>query len=509
MKLTADIQNQSLRKILSSLGFVLVCCVYAVLWGLLWELSLAFWYLPAGLRFAVLMYTRMKYWPAWFLGEWMALSYLNATYTDHSSILESGLANVMPLMIYAIAITFLLRKKAWSPRPPSSQKIVASTTVAIIIAAMLTALSLVLFLPDDSPFLLFERFSLAGIFTYALGDMAGVLFFWSSVEFIRFFRILGKSGRRAFVLDAFYLMVPLTALVVVLVPVFDWTFLAVLFLPIVILSLRHGWAGATFSLMALNIVAGVSLWLTWNTGVLFDAQIFLVSIGFTGLFLGAAISHKEELITSIRDISKRVIETQEAERNRISQDLHDHVGQVLTALRSRLAILGRKATNDLADEIDKLDQIAARAYLEVHDIVSELSPRELAHFGLKRSLESSTFYDMLHAANIDYATSIDQQADKISKQLQMAVFRISQEALTNVCKHSLASECSLEIVVFGKKVQEMINLQIQDNGVGFDIETISGGHGLQNIEDRVQALSGSYYLKSGEKGTLLDITFPL
>jgi glucose-6-phosphate-specific signal transduction histidine kinase len=509
MKLTANIQNQSLRIILTFLGALLVCCIYAVLWGVLWELSQAYWYMPAGLRFAVLMYTRMKYWPLWFLGEWMALSYLNGTYSNYSSIFEHGLANAMPLTFYAIAIAFLLRTKAWSIRLPSSQRNLANITIAIIIAALATALSLFLFMPDDSPFLSFERFSLTGIFTYALGDMAGVLFFWSTVEFTKFFKVLGKSGRRVFVRDAFYLMVPITALVLVLVPVFDWTFLALLFLPIVILSLRYGWAGATFSLMALNIVAGVSFWLTWNTGVLFDGQVFLVSIGFTGLFLGAAISHKEELITSIRDISGRLIETQEAERHRISQDLHDHVGQVLTALRSRLAILGRKETNDLAGEIEKLDQMAAQAYLEVHDIVGELSPRELAHFGLKRTLESPTFHDMLQAANIDYSTSIDHQADDISKQRQMAIFRISQEALVNVSKHSLASECSLEIVVFGKKVQEMINLQIQDNGVGFDTDTISGGHGLQNIEDRVQALSGNCYLRSGKKGTLLDITFPL
>lgn len=509
MKLTAVLQNSPLRIILTFLGALLVCCAYAVFWGLLWELSQAYWFMPAGLRFTVLMYTRMKYWPIWFLGEWMALSYLNGTYSSYSSILEHGVAKAMPLMIYAVVIAYLLRKKAWSIRPPSSQRNVTSITIAIITVALASALSLFLFLPGDSPFLSFEGFSLTGIFTYALGDIAGVLFFLSTVEFVKSFKILDKSGLRVFIRDAFFVFVPIVALVIALVPAFDWTFVAIMFIPIVVLSLRYGWVGATFSLMTLNIIAGVIFWLTWDTGVLFDEQIFLVSIGFTGLALGAAISHKEELITNIRDISKRVIETQEAERNRISLDLHDHVGQVLTALRSRLTILGRKGTNDLADEIEKLDQMAAQAYLEVHDIVGELSPRELEHFGLKRTLEGAAFHDMLQAVNIDYAASIDHQADKISKQLQMAIFRISQEALANVSKHSLASECSLELVVFGKIVREMINLQIQDNGIGFVTDTISAGHGLQNIEDRVQALSGTCYLKSGEKGTLLDITFPL
>ncbi|HEY5775474.1 MAG TPA: histidine kinase, partial [Xanthomonadales bacterium] len=444
MQLTSNAQKPSLKIILNSLGVFVVCASYSGLWAFLWELSQAFWYLPAGLRFVLLMYTRPVFWPVFLVGEWLAIAYLSGEHSSYSNILEHGVTNFMPSVIYVAVIGFLVRKKAWVTQGVINQGELVSITLAIIIAAMATAISLFLLMPAESPFLVFEKFSVKGIFSYSLGDIAGVLFIWSSVEFVRSLLGMDKFSRRIFARDAAFLILPIVAVMAVIKLGFEWAFLAMMFLPILFLALKHGWPGATFSLVTLNIIAGLSFLLSGNSVVLFDTQIFLVSVGFTGLFLGATISRQAELMKSIRNISQRVITTQETERIRISKDLHDHVGQVLTALTLRIAILRQRGPADLKNDLDLLDRLAAQVFHDVHEIVGELSPRELSYFGLKRSLESSVFSKMLEAANISYKPSIDSAVAEIPEQIQIAIFRISQEALSNIAKHSFASECSLK-----------------------------------------------------------------
>jgi len=455
------------------------------------------------------MYTRPVFWPVFLVGEWVAIAYLSGEHSSYANIFEHGLTNFLPSIIYVAVIGLLLRKRAWVSQGIINQGELVSITLAIIISALATATSLFLLMPAESPFLVFEKFSIKGIFSYSLGDIAGVLFIWSSVEFIRSLLGMDKFSRRKFAMDAVLLIFPVVAVMVLIKPGFEWAFIAIMFLPILFFALKHGWPGATFSLVTLNIIAGLSFLLSRNSTVLFDTQIFLVSVGFTGLFLGATVSRQAELMKSIRDISQRVITTQETERNRISKDLHDHVGQVLTALTLRIAILRQRGPADLKKDLDLLDELAAQVFHDVHEIVGELSPRELSYFGLKRSLESSLFRKMLEAANITYKPSVDSAVAKIPDHIQIAIFRISQEALSNIARHSSATECSLKVDVKDKKGEKIVCLQIRDNGNGFDTNSVKSGHGLQNIKDRILALLGSFDLASGTQGTTLYITFPI
>jgi len=141
--------------------------------------------------------------------------------------------------------------------------------------------------------------------------------------------------------------------------------------------------------------------------------------------------------------------------------------------------------------------------------VGELSLREISHFGLKRSLESPLFHKMLEAAGISYTSTIDSGVADIPEQTQIAVYRISQEALSNIAKYSQATRCNLKVRLFRKKGKAGVRLEILDNGIGFDISLTNSGHGLQNIEDRVQSLLGRFELSSGDAGTRLDITLPV
>lgn len=509
MQLTSDSRNPSLKIILNTLGVLVLGISYSALWVGLWELSHAFWYLPAGLRFVAMLLSRPVLWPVFILAEWLAISYLSGMHTVYPNIFAHGPANFLPSLIYAGVIGLLLWHRKRINLDGNSQGELALIALCAIIAALATATALFLLLPADSAFLSFEKFSLRGIFSYALGDVAGVLFLWSSVELVRSLAGMDQPARRAFARDALLTVLMIIAIVALLSPTFESAMLGMMFLPILYLTLKRGLTGAMFSLMTLNGIAGLSFWLSGNSSALFDTQVILVSVGFTGLFLGASVSHQAQLLENIRRVSQRLITTQEMERKRISRDLHDHVGQVLTALTLHIAILKRRAPTGSKQDFDVLNSLATQVIHDVHEIVGELAPRELTNSGLKCSLEGSKFYDMLEAANIRYKPLVDSGVDEIAEQVKMAIFRISQELLSNIAKHSLASECSLKVDLLNRNGRKLVRLQMKDNGRGFDTNAVGDGHGLQNIENRVQALAGEIELSSGNGGTTLQIVLPI
>jgi len=509
MQLTADSQSPSLKKILIFFGWLLIGGLYSGLWVFFFSLSHAFWFLPAGLRFVAFMNTRPAHWPVFLVGEWLAIVYLNVEYDVFSGDFVLMFPNFLPSVIYAAVIGFFVWKKGWTGYAGISRSELGSISFVIVVAAVASAISLFYLMPGDHPFLVFEKFSIKGIFSYALGDVAGVLFAWSLVEFVKSFMAMDKVNRWSFARNASYLILPVATLFALLLPLFEWEVLALMFIPIVFLALNHGWSGATFSLTILNVIAGLVYWHSGNTGELFHTQVFLVSVGFTGLFLGAAVSRQAGLMKSISTMSQRVITTQETERNRIAKDVHDHIGQVLTALTLRVAILRQRAPAELENDFDILDQLAAQVFHDVHDIVGELSPRELSHFGLKQLLEGPVIQKMLSAANVTYSTAIDPGVADIPEQIQTAIFRISQEALTNIVRHSLATECGLKVSLLSKKGKRSVRLEIWDDGTGFESNVARKGHGLQNIMDRAQALMGNCDLSSDENGTILVVFLPV
>lgn len=442
----------------------------------------------------------------------MAIIILIDIHTDYSSILEHGFGNFVPSIVYLVIIGFLIRKQKWVVDEVKTQPQVVAISTAMILAAVLSAISLFLFMPDGSPFLSFDRFSIQGIATYSLGDIAGILFMWSGIEFVRSAYSSSRLEIKNLSKDILMVIMPVLALVIFLMlsaPGFGWAILAIIFVPIVYLSTRHGWVGATASIVILNLIAGMLYLLNGSTEALFNAQLFLVTVGITGLFLGAAISEQNKLIRGIRDMSQRVIQTQEKERSRISKDLHDHVGQILTALRLRIVILHQKKDSDIKGELDALDKLAAEAYQDVHDIVDELSPNELIQFGLQRSLDSPGFHQMLREANINYHAGFTGPVSDMPEHIQLAIYRTTQEILSNIVKYSKAKDCKLTVCIKGEGNKKTIGYTVKDNGIGFNVDSYTKGHGIQNMQDRVQALGGSMILNSGTGGTSIAIAIPL
>lgn len=203
-----------------------------------------------------------------------------------------------------------------------------------------------------------------------------------------------------------------------------------------------------------------------------------------------------------------MLEGQEAERKRIAADLHDRLGSMLSAVKLHFTAVQDKLT-DLEKEnrkqYDKANELLDFAAEEVRKIARNMETGTLAKFGLvpalyelKNTLEASGKIRI----NV-YEKGLDQRLDY---GVEIEVYRIVQEALSNVLKHAEASKIDLNIT----QIEHELTLVVEDNGVGFDAERTHYGLGIKNIKQRVEKLRGQVNLDTMPgRGTTLIAEIPL
>jgi len=210
-----------------------------------------------------------------------------------------------------------------------------------------------------------------------------------------------------------------------------------------------------------------------------------------------------------RRILQHLIETEEKERLRLSNDLHDDVGQLLAAMKTNLYFI--------RDEHDSL-QFESRALKTTLDIVGLMydaiyhrigllrSSEEMQHFGLAGSLPLITVIPQLE--NLDYAVELDiNQSRPLRKETMVNLYRISQEALTNVLKYASGTW----VLVRLSDEPAGLRLRIQDDGVGFmeggSVSEGGGGFGLISMRERTDQLGGKFTI-TGDDGVTVDVFIP-
>lgn len=209
--------------------------------------------------------------------------------------------------------------------------------------------------------------------------------------------------------------------------------------------------------------------------------------------------------------SQRLIETVEQERRRIAGALHDSLGQKLTLIRMRLAPPPRAValTDGMAAEPrpgDDLAQLADAAATEVRDIARDLHPYQIEMLGLSRAIEVMA-RDALDLAGIAADIEIAPADDLLPPDARTHLYRIAQEAVTNIVRHAGAGHCRIALGRDGAKLR----LEIRDDGRGFDRAAgASGGFGLTGMAERARLLDGRIAVdaRPGE-GTRIVVTLPL
>ena len=226
----------------------------------------------------------------------------------------------------------------------------------------------------------------------------------------------------------------------------------------------------------------------------------------------ALIKMREELkefhsreIRSAHSRAAALLEGQETERTRIVKELHDGVGQLLTAIRMQIDLLDGDTTrkNDLKKNINE-------AVAEVKRISYNVMPQTIVDFGLEAALRDLCESVRRYAPfEIDYRFVKD-SGNKLDFDVTMAIYRIMQEGLNNVIKHAQASRVSLYVM---HKDDELYAV-LEDNGTGFDLHAMtrgtSVGSGLRNIRDRAQFMNGTAEIQSTpDEGTVIEVHIPI
>jgi len=227
-----------------------------------------------------------------------------------------------------------------------------------------------------------------------------------------------------------------------------------------------------------------------------------------------ALSESQEKLhqshNQIRKLLGRLIDVQEAERRRISRELHDDLNQKIATLSMNISQLKRNVPMPdaaLISELDQLRETASGLTNEVRRLSHQLHPAVLEHLGLVKALESyiASFAD---EEQIDVRLSAELRDERIPFQTSIGLYRVAVEALRNVARHSGARSA----VVSLKRDAEFLELCVSDSGKGFDVERFrqDGGLGLISIEERLRLLQGSCEIFSTPgRGSMLVAKVPL
>ena len=217
------------------------------------------------------------------------------------------------------------------------------------------------------------------------------------------------------------------------------------------------------------------------------------------------VSTLQETIEKLRQVSRQLLSAEEAERRRIAHEIHDELGQTLTALKFSLLMATRSSPDD--PNLIAAREMASAAQEKARTLSHELRPAMLDDMGLLPTLE--WYIDRLEQ-HANLAVSLDAKLDEdaLSPELKTTLYRLIVEALTNIRKHAQASSAEIILVQDPKH----ISLTITDDGQGFDAAILKQTHslGIAGMRERVNLLRGEFLLKSqAGHGTGIAVTLPV
>ena len=216
-----------------------------------------------------------------------------------------------------------------------------------------------------------------------------------------------------------------------------------------------------------------------------------------------------KVVKKNQTLAKRIVAVQEEERKILSRDLHDEIGQNLTALRFHInAAQNLDAVEDLKDMINTIEKIASITYNSSYELMHWLRPIALDDHGVEYALSNHVIINLLKEADITYHKTVLGDLSVLDKEVSTNVYRIVQECITNAARHSKAENLWLDIDMRG----DTLYVLIRDDGNGFNVDKtfdISEGLGINGIKDRLAAMDGTYSLYSDKHGTRYNITIPV
>ncbi|WP_394224629.1 MASE1 domain-containing protein [Pseudoalteromonas spongiae] len=527
------------------LFFSLLAIGYSMLWYHSWYLPLNFavidntasWFLPAGYRMAAFLFAPRKYWMAIIIGEWTAIRLITIERGEIDLVSEL-IATTIPAIVY-LGCAHLYLRNYKTPSLKTTERSIALLVTCVAAATLTSAIlnTSMIYHGELSTITeneLFTHKHLQMVMAFAFGDVIGVLLILPSILLVTDF-VETYQHRQTQIAYTHFL--PLLWIIMVTIAIT----LAIQSIPLIYIKLlcvtlviagthKFGWHGAVISILIMCIVIVYTSLISTESVSVIENQVYLITIAFTSLILGASITEQSVLNQKLKQqntqlnqlnqvhqkdalknqlLAARVVEIQELERKKIATELHDDIGQVLTALRTEVSILKRASSDQNVHRCaEYLRTLCDKIYNATRNLITLLHPRELDDLGLEKALKSKLLTQLLRNANINYQLHIKHALSNLSDDTKIAIYRIVQESFNNIVKHASARNVTVEIAI----ENDLISLSIQDDGVGFDVNKASIKHnqfGLITMEERALALKGNFQLHSSSEGTQIEIKLPI
>lgn len=210
-----------------------------------------------------------------------------------------------------------------------------------------------------------------------------------------------------------------------------------------------------------------------------------------------------------RELVHKSIRIQEEERRHLARELHDELGQSLTAIKVMAAALRPKKSSPTDGPADQIIGICDQLFLVIRSMMRRLRPSVLDELGLVASLEDLVENWRMGHPELSVALRCSKGIDEACADASIDLFRIAQECLTNVVKHAEAQRVAIDLNVEEGGQGNCVVLLMRDDGKGFDPEQIQGGFGLHGIRERVDGLNGTLSITSQPgQGVTIEIRIP-
>ncbi len=250
------------------------------------------------------------------------------------------------------------------------------------------------------------------------------------------------------------------------------------------------------------LLTSINVFIIWPSNVIISCcyEVILLTIIFIYDYRNKNLDRNrllEESLISERKITSAILNSQEQERKRIAEDLHDELGSSLAALKLRL-----QKSNLNEQSLPEIIQVVDRASADARNISHNLMPPEFEKTSLQNIL--SNYYAKLNnETGIRFHFLCSGEDHHFSKEDELVIYRILMEITGNMLKHSEATEATIQLIYYDNQLEIMT----EDNGKGI-ISKETDGIGLKNIQSRVSYLNGKIQIDRGQVGTTIMIQVP-
>jgi two-component system sensor histidine kinase UhpB len=228
--------------------------------------------------------------------------------------------------------------------------------------------------------------------------------------------------------------------------------------------------------------------------------------------IALAINHLTATLHKTQQENNRLtlhsLQIQEEQRQTLAQELHDELGQSITAIKV-MAVTGKKNLSNPVDIYQSIISVCEHLVTVVRSMMKNLHPLILTELGLNASLYDLTQHWQNRATGLKISLLSDETVDTIGAKVAIQVFRMVQEGITNAVRHSQAQQLLISLIVKNEQKNTLL-LCIEDNGIGCELQSLSLGFGLLGMQARVKSLNGVMQIFSAKnQGMRIQISIPI